>query len=136
MIDACGLLTTYLRADAVLMIATGGNVYCETVPDHPGDLFVLARTVDAEVTAPPSMGWDTYGLTVDVVGVMIDTTGCADAVSQVRDRVATFTGLHGDATVASTSIDNTTYLIDDSVSPARPRWVVAASVVARTTTTT
>lgn len=134
MIDAAGTVATYLRADPTLMGAVANAIYCETVPDTVTYPFVVVRTIDVEVATQPVVTWGTYGIQVDAVGEPDDAPAVTAVAGQIRDLLAVLRGEQGDATVASTTVELTRFLLDDTVSPARPRWVVAASLVARSTT--
>lgn len=135
MIDAAGAVATYLRNDAALMGSVANAVYCETVPDTVTYPFVVVRTIDVEVATQPVAAWGTYGIQVDAVGEPDDVPTVTGIAGSIRDLLAAFRGSHDDATVASTTVELSRFLLDDTVSPARPRWVVAASLVARSTTT-
>ena len=132
MIDAAAAVTSVLRTDGTLLAECDGRVYCDAVPADADAPFIVARTMGAAFTAPPSTAWDTVEVQVDVVGS--EPGEAVSITDRARLTLAAASGTQvGDTAVASMAVVATSYALDTRSSPARPRWVIAVEVTARTT---
>lgn len=114
-----------------LSAALGMGVHTDIVPEHPVYPYVVVRLRTVTPAAPPSTAWDEYSLDVDVCGDVGDIPGCNEMSVTVRSALWEFTGSRDGGAVAATDVLGTSFALDDSVSPPRPRWVTSALVSAR-----
>lgn len=129
MIDMTAILRDYLAAD--IEVADVVDVYADIIPENPAYPLALVRTIEVTEPAPPLSTWERHDMQIDVVGL---PTGFADlvaAVTSIRYRLEGFHGAVSGIAIAGSDVVATTRTVDESVSPARPRWVLAVEVTAR-----
>ena len=130
-VDMAGELTKYLRADTTLMTATGGRVYCDEFPEGTIAPYVLLRTYNATPAAPPTLAYDTYTIQVDIYAAAGNYVSAASIASRVRSLLQAARGIRGAAIVTTVSVTTSQVGVDDTVSPALPRWVLTVDVTGR-----
>lgn len=128
MIDAGAVVRSVLADDPVIAGEATG-VYLDTVPAGAVAPFVVVRVLTTTYAAPPTTAWDMAEVQVDVVGD--EPAEAAALAGAVRDLLQDTRGTVGTTSVAAVDVVNTTYLLDTTSSPARPRWVVAVEVTAQ-----
>lgn len=133
MIDMTALIADYLASDADV-IAASLPIHADEIPVGATYPLVLVRALSVQDAVPPVDVWERHEMQVDVVGIELDFPGAVDATSVVRRKVHDLRGVVGSVVIAGAVVVATTRVTDDSVSPARPRWVLAVEVTARATT--
>lgn len=131
MIDMSSTIASWLAERPTVQLA-GFPVYADVLPEHPAYPCALVRVMAVEQAVPPVDVWDRYEVQVDVVGE-VDAYGLTvDVAGLVRSELNDLSGPVGTAGIAGAVIVSTTRFTDDSLSPARPRWVLTVEVTART----
>jgi hypothetical protein len=126
------LVATVLAGDTDVAETAGDRVFADVLPPDVDYPCVLVREVSLTPAVPPTLAWDSHELQVDLIG---QVDGQAEAVAlraAVRSALSRLHGQVNGADIAATDVLATTGGVDASVSPARPRWVVAVVVTART----
>ena len=131
MIDMAGVLTTYLRSQSALMTLVNDKVYCDEMPEQTEAPFVLVRALSVTPAAPPTIAYDIYSVQVDCVTPAGSYEACMTLTDQVRSLLFSATGLRSNTRVTSVQIATATVGVDDTVSPAQPRWVLTVDVTGR-----
>jgi hypothetical protein len=131
MLDMTALFATWLAADSEV-VAAAVPIYSDVIPENPTYPLVLVRdmTMDNAVPGVPLV-WERHELQLDIVGSIDGYATTVDAAGLVRRKVDAFQGVVATAVIAGAIVVSTTRLTDDSISPARPRWVLAVEVTAR-----
>lgn len=109
------------------------DVYADEVPPDQEDSFALVRVLEVNPAVPGVPRWSRYTVQIDVVG----TPGDHEQVANDAMDVGVAVGLiDSDDTVvvADAQVTSVRYEPDAAYSPARPRWVLAVEVTARSTT--
>lgn len=128
MIDMTTVIATALSDDTDIA-NTGVPGFADIVPEGQAAPYYLVRTMSVAQAVPPVDLWDRYDVQIDVV---CDSDGAGvDLVSLIRSRTLALSGVHGVAGIAGAIPVSTVRTVDDSVSPARPRWVLTVEVTAR-----
>ena len=130
-VDMAGELTKYLRTDAALMTATGNRVYCDEFPAGTVAPYVLLRTVNVVPAAPPTLAYDTYTIQADIYAPVSQHATAATVAGLLRKALHAARGVRGAARVTSVNVTTSLVGVDDSVSPAMPRWVLTVDVTGR-----
>jgi hypothetical protein len=131
-VDMSALVAAWLAADTDVAAVVGEQVYADMLPPDVTYPCVLVRELALTPAVPPTLAWDTHELQVDLIGRANGQVEAVELRAAVRSALI---HLHGDiegTVVAATDVLATTGGVDASVSPARPRWVVAVEVTART----
>ncbi len=126
-----GIITALLRADAPLMTAAGGRVYCDETPEKTVPPYVLIRAMSATPAAPPSLRYDTYTIQADVVAVQGAYASCRALADMVRTALNAARGTHSAGTVTSVRVTTSMIGVDQPGSPALPRWVLTVDATGR-----
>lgn len=121
-----GFLNGSGAADAV-----GGRVFVDVVPEHPVYPYVAVRTRSTFPATRPAPTYDEYLLDIEVCADVDGFDVANQVASQVRFDMWDFRGVQGEGVVAATDVEGAFFVLDDSVSPARPRWVCAVRVTAK-----
>jgi hypothetical protein len=133
-IDMSYVIAEAMAADAGLSSSTSGRIYADELPKDVGYPCVLVRDIDVVDATPPTQAYDRYDEQIDVIGAP-DAYAEAKAIAgDVRRFLFDLRGPVEGGGINATTVEQTTFLVDDSVSPAHPRWVLAVEVTARTTT--
>jgi hypothetical protein len=130
-VDMAGELTKYLRAQAALMTATGSRVYCDEFPAGTVAPYVLLRNVNIVPAAPPTLAYDVYTIQVDIYAPASQHATAGSIASLVRKALQNARGVRGTARVTSINVTTSLVGVDDTVSPALPRWVLTVDVTGR-----
>lgn len=135
MIDVASDVASLLRADDSLMDQVSGRVYADRVPDDADAPFVVARVVQATPWFMIAGSEHTdVTIQVDLLGQPDTESHLLGTLTQVSDLLRGLHGTVGDVTGATytavTSLSAANFY-DVLYSPARPRWVVTATLVVR-----
>lgn len=130
-IDMAGELTKYLRAQAGLMTAVSNRVYCDEFPAGTVAPYVLLRNVNVVPAAPPTNAYDTYTIQADIYAPNGAHAQAGSIASLVRAALFNARGVRGTARVTSINVTTSSVGVDDTVSPALPRWVLTVDVTGR-----
>jgi len=126
MLDMAAVIATHFANDTDIT----APVYADSLPEGVSYPYVLVRNPNVGVLLPGIDGWDVYEVQVDMVAAHDAAGALIDLVGIVRSKLSALTGVVGAAGVAGTVITSTTKTVDDTVSPARPRWVLTVEVTA------
>ena len=128
MIDAPAVVVAYLNTDAQLT-SLCDNVWADTVPTNYTTPYTVVRARAVDYAVPPTTAYDRIELQVDVVA---DTEPLAGSIAaRVRHLLQTMRGTYGTAVVPAVDVVAATRIDDTTSSPARPRWVIAVEVTAK-----
>lgn len=134
MIDMSYVIAEAMAADSGLSSSTSGRIYADELPHGVEYPCVIVRDIDVVDATPPTQAYDRYEEQVDVIGAHDGYAEVKAIAGDVRRFLFALRGPVDGGGINATTVEQTTFLIDDSVSPARPRWVLAVEVTARTTT--
>jgi hypothetical protein len=126
MLDMAAIIAAHLAADPEVT----ATIYADLVAENTAYPYCLVRVMNVAQAVPPVNVWDTYEVQLDIVAAPSATA--IDSVSVIRSKVLALTGVVGAAGIAGVVPASTARILDDSVSPARPRWVLTVEVTART----
>lgn len=131
MIDMAGVLTAHLRAQSGLMALVSNKVYAHELPQGTTAPYVLVRLLSSTPAAPPTLAYDSYAVQADCVGAVSDYDGATDICSAVRAALFDAPGVRSGARIASVQIGVASAGVDETSSPALPRWVLTVDVTGR-----
>lgn len=129
MIDMAPVIAGVLDADSTVV----ASVFSDEMPPSPPEPFVLVRSMDVTDVTEPADAYQRYEMQVDIVSSHLDYGGAALVAGAVRTALNNLSGVVSGAVIAGVVIPQMTRTVDDEVSPARPRWVLAVEVTARGT---
>lgn len=109
------------------------DVYCDEVPPGQDDAFALIRVLEVIPAVPGVARWSRYTVQIDVVGT---PSAYEQNSADVMDigRAVGLVSSTDDVVIADVQTASVRYEPDDAYSPARPRWVLAVEVTARSST--
>lgn len=127
MIDASAVVAKYLISEGI------ENVAADELPATTSYPAVLVRQLSTTPAVPGTLSWDVCVVQVDVIGQTRNWADGKTLVGLIRDALAAMRGqyLPGPVSVQGFNDPIVTEATDDTVSPARPRWVLVGDLLAR-----
>lgn len=135
MLDMAGIVAAGLRLDTEVMAAFSDRVFADVAPAGTVAPFVVVRMQSLTPLFVDVSTWQSVAVLVDVVGDPEDVPALHQGAELVRSSIAALRGtVAGSAAIQTVEPISGLFGFDPSFTPALPRWVLTASMVARSIT--